>query len=138
MPLGTDPGDGIIGLGTTLHGSVTGDVGMIQKIGIDGQEADEVDITTMNATDRYKKIITGLIDAKGATLDLVYESSTMAQVLDAVGGANEDWTITFPDGATFVVSGFVKKVGTTVPYETKITQSVILRFSGPPTYNAAS
>lgn len=136
--LGNDPGTGIIGYGTTLQGAVTGVIGMLTKISIDGQEADEIDVTTMNSPNRYKAFIAGLIDAHGATLDLIYEDANMTVVINRVGKANESWTIHFTDGSTFVVPGFLKKVGTAIPVNDKITQSVMLRFTGPPVWNVGS
>ncbi len=136
--LGTDPGTGISGFGTKLQGATQGAIGMITKITIVGQEADEYDVTTMNAPSKYKKFIAGLIDAKEITLELIYEPTNMAVLLAAVGAANENWTVTFPDTCTFVCSGHIKNLGTPIPFNDKITQTATIRLSGPPTFHVPS
>lgn len=132
--LGTDPGDGIEGIGTTLNGAVSGAIGMITKISIEGAEADEIDVTTMNSPGKWRKFIAGLKDAKGINLELVYHKVNMTKVIALVGGDNENWVITFPDGSTLTNKGFVKKLGTAIPFETKVTQQATIRLSGPPTW----
>lgn len=136
--LGTDPGKGILGMKTTLAGATTGPVGMITKIGIVGQEADEVEITTMNSPDNYKEFIAGLIDAKSLSLNLLYERVNMGILLPRVGQPNEIWTIVFPDTSTFVVTGHIKQIGTEIDMKDKIMQTCTIRLSGPPAFHAAS
>lgn len=145
--LGADPGNGISGVGTTLSGSAymsgpaAGPIGMITKLAIDGQEAGEIDITTMNtavADSFYRRFIAALVDAKGMTVSLLYERVNMTLVLALVGGKNQNWTVAFPDGSTLVVPGFVKRLSTQIPYDDKISQELMFRFSGKPIFNAAS
>jgi hypothetical protein len=139
--IGVDPGTGSTGTGVTLQGSVTGPVGMIVKITFDGQEAGETDVTTSNnaiANQKYRTFIPTLLDAKGANLDLLYERENMALILSRLAQPNEAWTITFPDGSTFVTQGHIKKLGTAIPDDDKITQTLTLRFSGKPSFNSAS
>lgn len=145
--LGTDPGLGMSGVGTTLSGAAlaggpaAGPIGMITKIAIEGQEAGEIEITTMNsaiANNLYRSFITNLIDAKGATISLLYQATNMTLVLGLVGGRNQTWTIAFKDGSTLVVPGYVKKLGTQIPFDDKISQELMLRFSGQPVWHAGS
>lgn len=139
--LGTDPGTGSTGTGVTLAGSVSGPIGMVVKISFDGQEAGETDVTTSNnaiLNQKYRTFIPTLLDAKGANLDLLYEARNMAVILSRLAKDNETWTVTFPDGSTFVTQGHIKKLGTAIPDDDKITQTMTLRFSGKPTWNSAS
>lgn len=141
--VGTDPGDGISGLGTTLVGATTGPIGMILGLNIDGIEIGELDVTTMNALSApnfgWRKIISNkLKDAKTITLDLLYEKGNMAILLGHVGLVNENWTVAFPDGSTYVQAGHISKLGVQSKHDDKIMQPVTLRMSGPPTYSAAS
>lgn len=136
--LGTDPGPGISGYGTTLQGATTGVLGNINRIAIDGQEADEIEISTMNSPGRVKQFIAGMIDPKAITLDLIYEDKQTTVIISRIGKTNESWTIVFPDGSTYVVPGFLKKVGAAIPMNDKITQTVIIRCSGLPVFNSAS
>lgn len=136
--LGTDPGTGISGFGTRLSGASTGAIGMITKVNINGVEVDMLQVTTMNSPGRYRQFIAGLKDAKDMTLELVYQKDNMAVLLAAQGAPNELWTVTFPDGSTYVQLGFFKKLGTAIPFDDKITQSASLQFSGSPTFHAGS
>lgn len=136
--LGTDPGTGISGFGTTVQGASTGPIGMLTKVTIEGAEVAEIDVTTMNALGRWMKFVAGLKDAKEITLEIIYEKVNMGILLAAVGGAVENWTVTFPDGSTYVNSGFIKKVGVASPHNDKITQPVTLRLVGPPTFHVGS
>lgn len=140
--VGTDPGTGIIGEGVTFAGATAGAIGMINKITIEGEEADEINVSTMN-TGKYKKFIQGLMDAKGATLDLLYEKSNTVAIRTALAAASDTYTISIPDGtasakSTFVVPGFLKKLGWAIPYDDKIQQTVTLRFTGAPTFTAST
>ncbi len=134
--LGTDPGTGIAGVTTTLSGSVAGAIGMITKANLAGAEAEEYDVTTMNGVNHYKRFISGLIDTKDLSLELIYEPTNMNLLLVAYGVV-QNWTVTFPDGSTFVCSGFVKNVGEQIPVGDKITQTATIRFTGPPVFTAA-
>lgn len=137
--LGVDPGDGISGFGTTLQGASTGVVGMITRAALAGFDVDnDIDITTMNSPQKWKRFISGLKDAKEVSLDLVYEKANMVVILGALGSANEAWTVVLPDGSTFVCSGYVKHIGTEIPMGDKIGQTLTIRFSGVPTFHAAS
>ena len=135
---GTDTGTGIDGFGVTLSGATTGALGMITKVSIPGFEASEIDVTTMNSPDKWRRFIAGLKDAKQFNFDLVYDKVNTGDILAAFAAENEAWTIELPDGSTFVCDGFIQKLGTEIPMGDKITQSMTIRLSGPPTFNEAS
>ena len=128
---GTDPGLGMHGWGTTLSGAVTGVIGMILTISHDGAEADEIDITTMNSPGKWRQFVSGLKDAQAMTVNLVYEKSNMSTLMANYALANETWIITLKDGSTLTVSGFIKQVGSEIPFDDKITQVCTIRLSGP-------
>lgn len=136
--LGTDPGNGIKGYGTTLQGSIAGPIGMITKLNFDGQDVTDIDITTMNSVGGWKKFIAGLKDSKMLNLDLLYEPTNTKLLIGLVGGANQNWTVTFPDTCSMVVSGYLKSLGTAIPIDDKISQTAAFRLSGPPAFNVPS
>jgi hypothetical protein len=137
--LGTDPGAGISGFGVTLQGSVTGAIGMVTKLGIDGFEVDALDISTMNNPQRWKTFIAGMKDAKQISIDLLYEDRNTVHILGSVGNPNENWTVTFSDGSTFVCSGFIMKfTPANAPDNDKITGSLAIKLSGIPVFASAS
>ncbi len=128
-------GEGISGFGSTLVGAVTGEIGEITNISVPGLEANAIDKTNMKSTDGWKEKIAGLKDAKQIQADLIYEADNMATILEAVGEANESWTITFPDGSTFVCDGFIQSLGgTKIPMDDKIVQSITIELSGVPVF----
>jgi hypothetical protein len=135
---GTDPGTGISGAGTTLQGSSSGVVGMIDKVSHDGSEATSIDVTTMNAEDKYKMFIPGMVDAHELTFDLIYDPTNAALIYGLVGVASQTWTVEFPDEATFVCVGFVRKVGLAVPRDDKMTQSMTIKITGKPVFHEPS
>lgn len=135
---GTDPGDGISGFGTTLKGATTGVLGMLIKLAFAGQEVNDIDITTMNNADRWKKFIAGLKDSKELNVDLLYEPENTGIILAHLGAAPENFTVTFPDGATWVQKGYIKSLGTQIPLDDKIMQSMTIRLSGPPAFHEPS
>jgi predicted secreted protein len=136
--LGTDPGSGLSGFGTTLQGATTGVLGMITRINLSGFEVAQIDVTTMNSPGRWRQFVAGLKDARDMAIDLVYERVNMTVIMAALGAANESWTIAFPDGSTFVVSGHISRMGTQIPFDDKISQTITIKFNGAPVWNAAS
>ena len=72
------------------------------------------------------------------TVGLVYDSSMYDIILEAIGGSNEAWTVTFPDSSTFVVSGFIANQGAEIPMDDVITSSVTIQLSGTPAFTDAS
>lgn len=135
---GIDPGQGIKGLGTLLQGATTGALGMITKVTIDGVDVGDIDVTTMNAAGGFKVFIAALKDPGTITMEMIYQQNNYGTMLANVGGTNESWTVTFPDGSTYVQLGHIKHVGAMSPVEDKITNSLSLRMSGPPTWHSHS
>lgn len=138
--LGTDPGEGMSGFGSTLEGADFGAIGMINRINIDGFDTTEIDVSTMNAPGGYMIFVEGMKDAKQITLELVYEGSQAAAIVAAkvAGPTKQAWTIVFPDGFSYVQQGYIKSMGIQTPMNDKVSQQVVLRMSGPPTFNVPS
>jgi len=130
--------NGISGFGTTLSGAVSGVIVEITRIGIDGMDVPELDVTTMASTSGWREFIAGLKDAGALTLDLLYEKSQFSTMLGILGGTVEAWTITLPDSSTFVVDGFLKGLGAEIPMDDKILSSASLKLSGVPEFTASS
>lgn len=130
--LGTDPGEGISAQGMTLQGSVSGAIGMIDNLNINGWEVREADVTTMNSGG-WEQVIATIRSAREMSLGLLYEPTNMA-LLAAAFGVEQVFTITFPDDAQLVVSGFVKSLGVQAPKDDKIQQPCTVRFKGRPVF----
>jgi predicted secreted protein len=125
------------GYGTTLSGSISGQIAEIQRIGLPDQKVDDLDVTTMTSPDKYKEFIAGLIDAGTISMDVLYTKACYQQIQNALG-VFQVWTITLPDGSTFVGSGYINAQGGESPYEDKITQNVGLKLSGKPAFTPAA
>jgi len=126
------------GHGTTLSGASTGSIGQILSIGLPDQKVDDLDVTTMASTNKWREFIPGLKDAGSMTLQLLYEKANYNKVQGALGSTPEVWTITLPDGSTFACTGYINANGGDSPHEDKITQSVTLKLSGQPTFTPAT
>ncbi len=127
---------GTHGHGTTLSGSSLGTVGEVIDIDLGGIEATDIDLGSMDSTDKYKDFISGMIDAGEISFNCIYDKTQASSLYGAVG-TSDTFTVTFPDSATFVASGYVKNVGTTIPFEDKIEQSVTIKISGKPTFSVS-
>lgn len=129
--------DGISGYNTTLTGSVTGKVGQLTKLGINGMEVNDIDVTWMESPERWREFIAGLKDAKEIQCEALYEKANMAMLLAALGDVNEDWTILLPDGSIFMCEGYIKTLGAAIPMDDKISQPLNIKLSGKPTFTPA-
>lgn len=136
--LGTDSDAGISGFGTTISGAVAGPIGQVTKVGLEGQDVTDIDITTMNAPSKWMKFVAGLKDAKTLQLELLYGPLNTNTLLAALGGATQVWTITLPDTCSFAVTGYIKSLGTQIPLNDKISQTCVIRLSGPPVFHIPS
>lgn len=125
------------GHGTTLSGATTGSIAEILSVSLPDQKVDDLDVTTMASTDKWREFIPGLKDAGAITLQLLYEKANYQKVQNALGATPEVWTITLPDSSTFVCTGYINANGGDSPHEDKITQSVTLKISGAPTFTPA-
>jgi predicted secreted protein len=126
--------DGISGYGTTVSGASTGALGDLTGVNIAGMDVTDLDVSTMASPDRWKEFIAGMKNAGEVTLTLLYEMGNFDAVQTAFGGPNEAWTVTFPDGSTFVCSGYIKHLGADSKMDDKITQAVTIKLSGEPVF----
>lgn len=126
--------EGIIGFGTTVTGGTTGAIGHLTGISLGGIQVGEADISTMESTGRWSEFVAAMKNAGTIDLDLVFAKSVFSTILDAVGGANETWTILFPDGSTFVCSGFISGLSNETPMGDTITATATIKLSGAPTF----
>jgi predicted secreted protein len=129
-------------LGTTLELVGTPNVTIlnITSIGEIGLESEEIDVTDFDSEDDFKEFIAGSKD--GGEIPIAGFIKDDSFVEDVYALANdrevEDWIVTFPKGATWEFTGFVKsfKEGElTVDGARNYTLSI--RVSGAPAYSPA-
>lgn len=135
-------------MGTTLVKTKSGSEGSDTTIGgltsIGGLmiEAADIDITDLDATDKYREFMQGSKDAGEIALEGIVKSesqfSTMVALLTA--GSEEEWTINWPSGAKWVFDGYLKAFGDGEKDvdDTAITFSATIKLSGKPAFTAAA
>lgn len=134
-------------IGTTLVKTKSGaeatdlTVANLTKIGEIGLESDEIDTTTLDSAEEFKEFIAGSKDAGTLPIEgnIVSESAVAALLALANSRSLEQWTVTYPSGATWEFTAFVKsfKDGEKTP-DGLATFKSDLRISGKPIYTPAA
>ena len=120
-----------IGKTTTIADS-SGNIANVDAIGDLSLTADEIE-DTVYGTDGWKTFVQGLKDAGTFDLTVNYDKDTSGntRLTQAfVSGGSAQYTITFPDGATFKFSAFVSGVSLASPKDEKIQRTFTLRIDG--------
>lgn len=130
-------------MGTTLTKKQSGDetqdlkIANLTSIGEIGVESEEIDATDLDSPNNYKEFIAGSKDAGEVSLagNIKDESNVEKMLALAESQSMETWTVTYPSGATWEFSGFVKsfKDGEKTP-DGLATFSATIRISGKPVY----
>ena len=134
-------------MGTTLTKKASGNEGTelkianLTSIGEIGVESEEIDATDLDSPNNYKEFIAGPKDAGEVSLagNIKDESNVEKMLALAESQSMEDWEVTYPSGAKWSFSGFVKsfKDGEKTP-DGLATFSATIRISGKPTYTKAT
>lgn len=137
-------------MGTSLTKTKSGDelqdwvVGSLTSIGEIGIEGSEIDVTTLDSPDGAKEYISGDIDAGeceiGGYIKKTDDEATVTKMMALIqSGSKEAWTVTFPSGATWKFTAFVKSFKTTEETtDGLIGFSGSLRISGLPVYTPSN
>jgi predicted secreted protein len=130
-------------MGTTLTKTKSGTeqedlkIANLTSIGEIGVESEEIDATDLDSPDNYKEFIAGSKDAGEVSLagNIKDEANVEKMLALAESQTVEEWTVTYPSGATWKFSAFVKsfKDGEKTP-DGLATFSATLRISGKPVY----
>lgn len=134
-------------LGTTLEKTKSGSeiedllIGGLTSIGEIGVESEEIDTTTLDSPDGYKEFEPGLKDAGEVALagDIKSEATVEKMLALAESQSMEAWVVTYPSGATWAFSGFIKsfKDGEKTA-EGKASYTASIRISGKPIYTKSA
>ena len=134
-------------MGTTLtkkkSGSESEDlkIANLTSIGEIGVESEEIDATDLDSPNNYKEFIAGSKDAGEVSLagNIKDESNVEKMLALAESQSMETWTVTYPSGATWEFTGFIKsfKDGEKTP-DGLATFSATIRVSGRPVYTKAT
>lgn len=126
----------------TMSGSETEDlvVANLTSIGEIGLESEEIDTTDLDSPNDFKEFIAGSKDAGevGIGGNIKTEANVETMLALANSRSVEEWTVTYPSGATWVFNAFVKsfKDGEKT-VEGLATFSATLRVTGAPVYTAS-
>jgi len=128
--------DGSHGHGTSLSiGGTT--VGNIVSISGPDQSRDNIDISTMDSSSKWREYIPGMIDAGELTVEVNYDGTASGDanfLSQQITATAQTCLITFPDTSSFSCSGFITGLGYAIPFDDKVSQSVTLKLTGTPTY----
>ena len=127
---------GVFGLGSTLKiGGTT--VDQLTNIGLPSANADDLDITTHDNTDRVRQFIKGLIDPGELSLEGIFTSEAYTAIYDLVfTSSTSTITITLPTTPSttqFVCTGYVKSLEGSTPHDDKIDFSATVKLASKPT-----
>lgn len=125
--------EGIHGHGSEISGSIAGAIGHVRVIGINGQQADDLDISHMLSDEKWREFIAGMKDPGTLDLELLYTPENVEKVY-ANFGVLQEWTISTPDGHTFTCNGYIKSNDIPINFEDRIMQNVSLKASGKPVF----
>lgn len=127
----------------TMSGSETTDllIANLTSIGEIGLDSDEIDTTDLDTPNDFKEFIAGSKDAGEVAIAGNIKSEANVEKLLALANARsvEEWTVTYPSGATWVFNGFIKSFKDTeknVDGLAGFTGSI--RVSGQPVYTKAA
>lgn len=134
-------------IGTKLKkiksGSETEDlmIANLTSIGEIGLESEEIDVTDLDSPAEYKEYIAGTKDAGEVSLAGNIKEETTIEVMLALAESRsvEKWVVTYPSGAKWEFTGFVKsfKDGEKTS-DGLATFSASIRVSGKPDYTPST
>lgn len=118
--------------GTTLAGATSGTLLFIEDIDWSGMQADVIKGDTLES--KISKKAAGQVDPGELTLNLIYHKSVADKLFDGPEAAAEVWTLTAPDGATLVGTGFVSQAGLKIAVGQFYKQPVKITYTSKPTF----
>lgn len=128
--------EGLHGYGTTFAGAGFGAFGQVRSIEVDGFEVNDIDISTMSSPGKWLEFLPGMKSSGQVTLELVY-LDTVAQSVFANIAVVDTYTMTLPDGATLVFPGYIKSANLPVPFDDRVSQTVVIKIAGEPIFTPA-
>jgi len=127
---------------TTNFTTVT-TIGQIVSINGPNRSRDTIDISNMGSTAKWKEYLNGMMDAGEMSIDVVYDGTTYSTSLaQEITNPTAYWKITCNDGTNAASSssiysaGFVTSLGHSVSYDDAVKQSISIKLTGEPVFDA--
>lgn len=126
-----------VAMGTTIKKTAgTSIAGLTSISGLD-LSAETLDITTLESEGGYREFISSFRDAGEVGISGYFDFASHSPILDDFqAGSTAEYTITFPNGATWVFDAVVVGFVTGAELEDLISFEGTLKVSGQPTLNA--
>jgi predicted secreted protein len=127
----------IAAMGTTIKKSTGSAIAGLTEIGGLELSSDTIDTTTLDSTGGYRQFMTSFKDAGEVSLSGHFEYTSHSTILDDFeSGTTASYTITFPNGASWIFDGVVTKFQTGFSLEDLISFEATIKVSGAPTLTA--
>lgn len=112
----------------------------VTNITLAGQSRTAIPTSSMDSPSKYNEFMPGMVDAGEITLDLLYDGTTITQLLHSQMTATANIvTLTFYDGTTTASKiscrAFLTDLGHQIPMDDAVTQSVSFKLTGVPTFS---
>jgi hypothetical protein len=122
---------------TSLAG-VTGYIGEVTNIALPEVGVTDIDVSSFDSAQNWMEFIGGSKDPGVIDITLNYDPSELTELLAAVGDANEEWQISFPDESVWRSVGYVNKLfGGDTTTNDKVSGVASIKLSGIPSQSSS-
>lgn len=127
-------------IGTTFgYSGGTDVIAGVFSLSVPDIEVADINVTTYDITDNAHHYASGLIEGGEVELGVIYTPAKFAVLYDDLGDTSE-FTITFADGSTLEITGYIKSIGTEMPDaddDEVMRNTISIKVSGKPVFTAA-
>ncbi len=129
----------IAGWSTTLGYSADGNayttLAEVEDISGPAVSVTVIDVSHLTSPLEWKEKLDGFADAGEVTFKLNFLKAEYAALFNLVdNGGLYYWKVSSPQQSTWVMRGFISKLGSMIPTDGKISTDVTLSISGKPTF----
>jgi hypothetical protein len=113
------------------------DFAKITEITPPNVEADDIDISHMDSPDQFKEFTAGWADGGEVECTIQFAKAANAAVY-GLFRQDKGYKVTFVDGSTWELNGYMKAFGNEVEREGIVTANVTIKVSGKPVFTPAA
>ncbi|MEM6560041.1 MAG: phage tail tube protein [Planctomycetota bacterium] len=100
-------------------------------------EADDIDVTHMTSPEQWKEYEAGWADGGEVEFTVQFDKSQTSAVF-GLFRQNKGYEITFSDGSTWGITGYIKAFGDEIDREGIVTTTLTIKVSGKPAFSPAA